>query len=196
MMRSQRKALSVRNLNSQAGMAILEALIAIAILLVVAAGVMGLAGIAVTTTENQGHLAARTAEYAQDKMEQLLALTWCDGGTDGKSGTDTTVFPAVVGAGTGLAGCTNLTNAIPTPSIGGSVDPTAPAAGYVDYLDTTGAPGTAANYQYVRLWQISVPANTTGIKQITVTVQARKAVGGQPGLLPQSTIAAWKTYPF
>src|SRR4051812_35144801 len=94
----------------QSGMTLVETMIALAILLVVAAGVMVLAAVAVSTTETQGHLAARTAEYAQDKMEQLMALKFCDGGTDGLSGTNTTVFPAVtVPAGTGLGGCTAAT---------------------------------------------------------------------------------------
>ena len=37
---------------------------------------MGVVGM--MTTENQGHLAARTTEYAQDKMEQLLVLAYGD----------------------------------------------------------------------------------------------------------------------
>src|SRR5437016_7186614 len=82
---------------SQAGISLIETMIALGLLLIAAAGIMTMATVAMTTTENQGHLAARTAEYAQDKMEQLLALQYPDGKTD------TTVFPSVVtGAGTGL----------------------------------------------------------------------------------------------
>ena len=44
------------------------------------AGSMGV--VAMMTTENQGHLAARTTEYAQDKMEQLLVLSWGDSTSD------------------------------------------------------------------------------------------------------------------
>ena len=102
-----------RNRNSQAGMSFLETIVALALLLVVSSGVMGLAGVAVSTTETQGHLAARTAEYAQDKMEQLLALKFCD------NITDTTQFPAVSSGGTGLgAACTNITAAVPTATFG------------------------------------------------------------------------------
>ena len=63
-------------------MTLLEMVISLAILLIVAVGVMGLGAVAMMTTENQGHLTARTAEYAQDKMEQLLALKYCDATSD------------------------------------------------------------------------------------------------------------------
>jgi prepilin-type N-terminal cleavage/methylation domain-containing protein len=185
-----------RNAKLQRGMTLVETMVALAMLLVVATGVLSLACVAVTTTENQGHLAARTAEYAQDKMEQLMALTFCDGGTSGTSGTDTTVFPAVVGSGTGLAGCTNLTAAIPTPSTGGSLSPSSPALGYVDYLDASGTQvGANGNWEYIRVWQISVPAGTTGMKQIAVMSQVKTGVGNV-GLLPQSTVVALKSYLF
>jgi prepilin-type N-terminal cleavage/methylation domain-containing protein len=190
----RRQPKRVRKANSQSGMTLVETLVAVAILLVVASGVLGLACVAVTTTENQGHLAARTAEYAQDKMEQLMALTFCDG--TGGLGTDTTVFPAVIGNGTGLAGCTNLNAPIPTPSTGGGLNPSAPAQGYVDYLDATGTQvGANGNWEYIRVWQISVPAGTTGMKQITVKSQVKTGVGNV-GLLPQSTVVALKSYLF
>ncbi|HEY6972130.1 MAG TPA: hypothetical protein VJA94_23160, partial [Candidatus Angelobacter sp.] len=83
MMKSQHN----RKQHSEAGMTLMETVVALAMLLVVTLGVMNVAAIAVMTTENQGHLAARTAEYAQDKMEQLLALHY------GDSTSDTTVIP-------------------------------------------------------------------------------------------------------
>src|SRR6266481_2335765 len=181
---------------AQAGMSLIETIVALGVLLIVAAGVMGLAVVAMSTTENQGHLAARTAEYAQDKMEQLLALDTCDGTPPGK-GTDTTVFPAVSGGGMGLAGCNNATTP-PTPLTGGSLSTTAPAAGYVDYLDASGnmLGGAGGAWQYIRVWQISVgPPGTTAMKQISVRVQVRTAVGQQV-LVPQSTVTALKTWPF
>jgi hypothetical protein len=192
-MKLQRKRFLPRSRKAQAGLTVMETVIALAMLVIVATGVMGLAAVAVSTTETQGHLAARTAEYAQDKMETLLALKFCDGPT---SGTDTTVFPAVVGNGTGLAGCTNLAAATPTASAGGGLSITAPTAGYVDYLDASGnLVGSAANWEYIRVWQITVPAGSVGLKQVAVLTQARRAVGG--GLtLPQSTVVALKTFPF
>ena len=180
-----------RKRSAQAGMTLVETMIALAILLVVAAGVMGLAGVAVSTTETQGHLAARTAEYAQDKMEQLLALKFCDGTTD------TTVFPAVVNnTGTGLAGCTNPTAPTPTASAGGGLSTTAPTTGYVDYLDASGnLVASTASWEYVRVWQITVPAGSVGLKQIAVLAQANHSVGGS-AVVPQSTVVALKTFPF
>lgn len=195
-MKYRHSAFLSRSRKSQAGMSLLETMVALAMLLVVSSGVVGLAAVAVSTTETQGHLAARTAEYGQDKMEQLLALAFCDGGTTGTAGTDTTQFPAVFGAGTGLAGCTNLTATIPTPSAGGGLSTTAPTAGYVDYLDASGnLVAAAGNWEYIRVWQITVPAGTTGLKQIAVLTQASKVVGGS-GQLPQSTVVALKTFPF
>jgi prepilin-type N-terminal cleavage/methylation domain-containing protein len=194
-MNCRRNLISSRNRKPQAGMTLVETMIALGILLVVAAGVMGLATVAVSTTETQGHLAARTAEYAQDKMEQLLALKFCDGGTDGQSGTNTTVFPSVTNpAGTGLAGCSDMTNGVPLS--GGSLSTTAPTAGYVDYLDAAGhVVASTGAWQYIRVWQISIPAGTTGMKQISVLAQARYSVGSN-GQLPQSTVVAQKTFPF
>ncbi len=79
-----------------AGFTLIETVFALMILMIVAAGVMPLALVAVKATENQGHLAARTTEYAQDKLEQLMALSY------GDSVTDTRVFPATDTDGSGL----------------------------------------------------------------------------------------------
>ena len=83
------------------------------------AGLLGMAAVATSITENQGHLAARTTEDAVDKMEQLLDLTY------GDAQSDTTVFPSKTSGGTGLA-------------VGGSSNPAAPVVGYADYLDANG----------------------------------------------------------
>ncbi len=172
---------------SEAGMSFVETVVALAMLLVVSIGVMNIAAIAVTTTENQGHLAARTAEYAQDKMEQLLALTFCDWTSD------TTVIPtAVTGVGKGLAGCVGATT---TPQAGGGLNTAAPVAAYVDYLDASGnLVGAGGNWQYIRVWQISVPAGTTNLKQIDVLTQVRAAVGAS-GALVRSRVSTLKAYP-
>jgi len=181
-------------LNSQSGLSLIEALIALAVLLVVAVGVLALGSVALTTTEVQGHLMARTAEYAQDKMEQLLALKFCD------ATSDTTVLPTNPAGGQGLAGCSAPLN-INGTGAGGSSDPNAAAAGYVDYLDNggnllpIGAGGAApAGWKYIRVWQISSANATNTVKQITVSVKVGSAPGS--GLLPQSTLTALKTYPF
>lgn len=160
---------------SQLGISLIETMIALSLLLIAAAGIMTMAAVAMTTTENQGHLAARTAEYAQDKMEQLLALQYPD------TGTDTTVFPATV------TGCCGL-------QLGGGLDPKAPVVGYSDYVDKSGNPvGEGANWQYIRVWQITQAA--PNLKQISVLTQVRYDVG-QGGLLPRSTVTCLKANPF
>jgi hypothetical protein len=181
--------------HSQAGLTLLETLVALALLLTVSVGVLGLGSIAMCTTENQGHLMARTAEYAQDKMEQLLALKFCD------ATSDTTVLPTSTAGGQGLAGCAAPLNTNGT-GVGGSSNPSTPVAGFVDYLDNsgnlvvTGVGGAApAGWKYVRVWQISSANATNTVKQITVTVKVSSALG-QNGLLPQSTLTALKAYPF
>jgi len=165
-----------RRKNLQAGISLIETMIALALLLIAAAGIMTMATVAMTTTETQGHLAARTAEYAQDKMEQLLALQYLD------TQNDTTVFPSTItGAGTGL-------------SVGGGLNPNAPVAGYSDYVDRNGNPvGAGGNWQYIRVWQITqVGAN---MKQISILTQVRYGVS-QGGVLPRSTISCLKSFPF
>ena len=147
------------------------------------------------TTENQGHLAARTTEYAIDKMEQLLALKFCD------EQADTRVFPAAANGGTGLA-------------IGGNSNPaTAPVALYVDYLDADGSllasvgVTAPAGWYYSRVWQVSYvidpgipcpfpnpPPPTSALKQITVTAIVARSPGVT--IVPQSTVTALKTSPF
>jgi type II secretory pathway pseudopilin PulG len=165
----------------QLGMSLLETVIALGILLVVTVGVMSVATIAIETTENQGHLQARAAEYAQDKMEQLISLSY------GDPSTDTTQFPSTNTGGSGL-------------TVGGSSDPssavTTPGTGYVDYLDRSGAiSSVTGNWYYIRVWKIENPS--ANLKRITVTTQVRSAVGaGGTGQIPQATVVSLKTFPF
>ena len=171
----------MQTLQKHEGFTLLETVFALSMLLIVAAGIMPLGLMAVKTTENQGHLAARTTEYAQDKLEQLMALSYSD------STTDTRVFPANDSGGTGL-------------TKGGSADPSAPADGYVDYLDIdgnlkpAGQGGAPDGWYYKRVWEISIPK--ANLKQIKVTATVRVASQGGVGDLPKSTVMALKTFPF
>ncbi len=166
------------SLKSESGVTLIETAIAGAILIVVLAGLLSMTSLATTYTENHGHLEARTTEYAQDKMEQLLALAY----TDAQS--DTVVFPVGSSGGTGLA-------------LGGSDDPAAPASGYVDWLAQDGSllgGGTAApdGWFYERVWLVSSPSS--GVKQISVTATVRSSVGNT--LIPRSTVVALKAAQF
>ncbi len=177
---NDRVAPMTRRLRSDAGLSLLEVGIALSILLVLALGLLPLGVMAVSTTENQGHLVARATEYAQDKMEQLLSLAYND------SSTDTRVFPSSSTGGSGLA-------------VGGSANPSTPVALYVDYLDSSGAlvasAGTTAptGWFYKRVWQSSSPA--ANMKQVTVTTIVALGVG-RAWRIPQATLSALKSYPF
>jgi len=166
-----------------AGFSILETVFALAILMVVALGLLPLGVIATTNTENQGHLMARATEYSQDKMEQLLSLKF------GDTVSDTRVFPAVNSGGTGLT------------APGGSSNPDAPVEKYVDYLDIDGtlltSTGTTApaTWFYKRVWSIAFVGTSTTLKQVTVTTSVKNAVGGKIRP-PRATVASIKTDPF
>jgi len=166
-------------------------MIALAILMIASLGILSMAMISMTTTENQGHLAARTTEYAQDKMEQLLGLAFADGSSGSNSGTDTTSIDTTTNTYTLGTGGTGLYH-------GGSLSTTSPTNGYVDYLDANGNPlgGGAtkpANTFYIRVWQITDTSST--LKTITVKVAAISGVN-TTNAAPNSTVAALKSSPF
>jgi hypothetical protein len=181
-----------RRLAREEGTTLIETTIACGILLVVLAGLMSMGTLATMHTENQGHLAPRTTEYAQDKMEQLLSLAY------GNISSNTVLFPTAGAGGSGLA-------------VGGSSNTAAPAANYVDWLAQDGSllgGGTAApaTWFYERVWQVTcasaayVPAVAcvdnppAGVKQILVTVTVRASIGGF--MLPRSTVMALKAAQF
>jgi len=174
-----KEVISTREKNDL-GMSLIETMIALSILLIASIGILSMAAVAMSTTENQGHLAARTAEYAQDKMEQLMSLAY------GDTTTDSTTFPSTSSGGSGL-------------TIGGSSDPstpvTTPGTGYVDYLDISGQPVSSTGaWYYERVWQIS--QYSTNLKKITVTAKVKAQVGAPAGALPTSTLVSLKSSPF
>ena len=174
-------------LRGESGTTIIEVIIASGLLVTLMAGLMSLGGLAIQTTENQGHLAARTTEYAQDKMEQLMALSY------GDTSSDTRQFPAPSSGGSGLA-------------VGGSSNTSSPVALYVDYLDQEGnlcgsggadciAPvGTTPpdGWFYQRCWAIAQVSSN--LKQITVTATIARGFGG--AMKASSTLTVLKTNPF
>jgi Tfp pilus assembly protein PilV len=184
----------IETLKSERGTTLIETVIATGMLLVVMAGLLGMASLATQYTENHGHLEARTTEYAQDKMEQLLALAY------GDSIRNTVNFPAT-DDGTGLGPSTLAVNAT-----AGTVDLSAtPVNLYVDWLAANGnllGGGTTApaGWFYKRVWQITCIAGPcssnppVGLKQITVTATVRMSVGA--AILPKSTVVALKASEF
>ena len=165
------------------GFSLVETMVGLCLLLIVAAGVLPLSVLSLKITENQGHLMARATEYAQDKLEQLMSLSY------GDSLSDTRVFPATDTGGSGL-----------TP--GGSANPATPVHLYVDYLNFDGAllpaaSGTQpATWYYQRVWRVEEVAGRTGLKQITVTATVRRPAQGGIGAVPRATVTALKTHPF
>jgi type II secretory pathway pseudopilin PulG len=166
--------------HSERGLSLVECMFALSLMTILALGLLPLGVLATTTTENQGHLMARTTEYAQDKLEQLLALAF------GDTTTDTRVFPADDASGSGLVQ-------------GGSTDTANPVDKYVDYLDVDGALVPSAGgaepdgWFYKRVWSVNDISAT--LKEITVTAIVRNAVGSA-GRIPQSTVSSRKTSPF
>lgn len=173
----------IARLKSESGTTLIEVAVASTVLMVAMIGLLSMASLATVYTENHGHLEARTAEYAQDKMEQLLALAYTD------SVSNTVVFPAATSGGTGLR-------------IGGSSNTAAPVTGYVDWLAYDGGllnnPYTGAtppaNWFYQRVWKVEQPTAGVGIKRITVVATVRSAVGGE--MIPKSTMVALKASQF
>jgi hypothetical protein len=168
----------VRRLRDEAGTTLIETTVACGLLLVTLAGLMSMGTLATMHTENQGHLAPRTSEYAQDKMEQLLALAY------GDSTSNTVVFPTEGSGGSGLA-------------VGGGLNTATPTNGYVDWLGSDGSllgGGTAApvSWFYERVWQVTAPS--ASLKQLAVTVTVRSSFGNF--MLPTTTVAALKTSQF
>lgn len=161
------------------GISLLETVFALSLMMVVSLGLLPLGVMATMTTENQGHLAARATEYAQDKLEQLLVVAFSD------TTADTRFFPAAAGGGSGLAA-------------GGSDDPSAPANLYVDYLKANGdlippAAGVPADWFYKRVWKIENVSAT--LKRITVVAIVKTPVGSI-GQTPRATVVSLKTDPF
>jgi hypothetical protein len=170
---------------SERGLSLVEMVFAVLVVMIAAIGLLPLGAMATKTTENQGHLMARCTEYAQDKLEQLMGLQF------GDAVTDTRVFPAAPGGGTGLGGK-------PLAATVGSDDPGAPVDQFVDYLNIDGdlldaTAGVPADWFYERVWQVTPVSDT--LKRITVTAIVKNSIG-HVGQIPRATVSALKTYPF
>ncbi len=192
------------------GSALIETLVAAAILIIVVAGILPVFMLATQTTYAQGDVATRVTEYAQDKMEQLLSLNKDNIISDGfnDATTDTTVFPAAVnaldgttsctgtspnicglgGASSGTTGCGTGAGTFAPGTTVGSIPPAAPVTYFVDYLDTNGnlLPNSTGAY-YTRQWQVSLDS-TSCLKTITV-VASSIAAGVKGGAVSMKLVA-------
>jgi len=163
----------------QRGFSLIEVMIAMAVLLIAMAGFFGAFTMAVGQTASQGEDATRTTEYAQDKIEQLMALSFADGATN------TTVYPPGATGGTGMGGTMAASTTV------GGINSAAPVTGYVDYLNSAGTLLTSSTGAfYRRQWTITTDASAT-LKTITVFSSAMKSVA--PGPLPSTTLVCLKT---
>jgi prepilin-type N-terminal cleavage/methylation domain-containing protein len=162
----------------QKGFTLLETLLAAAILVIAAAGILGLFGVALMQNSVEGDHGTRTTEYAQDKMEQLMALSLTD------TTSDVTQYPTCLAIVTSTCAGHGLT-------AGGSVNPASPTTGYVDYIDGNGNPMTSAtNAVYIREWLIVNDSNSpTQIK--TITVMVKKIIESGP-IVPSTTLVSQK----
>lgn len=158
------------DLPDESGMTLVECMIALLILLF---GLLALAQVlafSVVASKTYGRDATKATASAHDKMEELTTLKFTD------TTTNVTVAPPFPANGVGL-------------TAGGSIPPAAPVAGYVDYLDATGARTTAASAAYTRQWQIINDASN--LKRIIVAVTSNKSFNY--GIAPNTTVVTYKT---
>ncbi len=169
MPRSVRK----RGSNGQRGFSLLEAMIACLLMITCSAGLLALFGFAIKVNTSQGDEVTRTTEYAQDKMEQLMALSMVNFDDVQSDVTQYPTQPAASGAT-----CCGL-------AAGGSL--TTPTTGYVDYVNQSGVySSSSANAVYVRTWQIvNDGLAPTQVKTLTVLVVAKTKL-----LPPQTTLVS------
>lgn len=142
-------------------------------------GLMSLFVIAAIKNAGQGDQATRTIEYAQDKMEQLMALPY----------SDTTTI---------TAGSTNTTGAGGVGLLqGGGLDPANPVSGYSDFVTPTEVinPTKAGGVLYLREWQIADTVTHTApyYTYKTISVRVTSFAAGSKGLVaPNTTLTAMK----
>jgi len=165
---------------SERGTTMLETVVALVILLIGVMAIIGLLSIAVTQNWNQGDRSTRSTEYAQDKMEQLMALTFNDGTSN------TTVYPTASTGGSGLGGTMSGSSTV------GGVTSGSPVSQYVDYIDASGnLQTTSTGALYIRQWSISTNSSAN-LKTITVVVRAMIATTGGT-VWPSTTLVSMKS---
>lgn len=172
---------SMKKRKNESGVSLMETMIAVVILMVLAAGMASSFGFCTGLNKNQGEVATRTIEMAQDKMEQLMALQYSDGTSN------TTVFPTTAAGGTGLGGMM-----AGSTTVGGTTKG-APVTNYADYTDKNGnLLASSAGAFYTRQWSVTTNPGAN-LKTITVITYALNLDGGI-GVSPSTTLVCMKSY--
>lgn len=154
---------------SERGFTLIEMMIACVIFMIGSVAMLSLFFVGVQRTVGHGDQGTRATEYAQDKLEQLMAIPFAN------TTYDTTVYPT----------CTSACSCPEGLSAGGGVTPSSPVACYVDYGDGNGNfSTTATGAVYTRQWMVSNDSNTpTQIKTITVLVTPPSTVSAPSTML-------------
>src|SRR5438105_722949 len=168
-------ALAKFNSSSNAGFSLIESLIAVMLMAGAIATLAQLFALS-TRTNVSAHYTTFAAVLAEQKLEELRALSWgfdTQGLPMSDTSTDTTVSPETAIGGTGLQ---------PSPSAALSEN----TVGYVDYVDAYGTkvqPGaggnqTSSSIVYTRRWSITpLPTNPNNTLVIQVLVTRNKDRG-------------------
>jgi|WetSurMetagenome_2_1015567.scaffolds.fasta_scaffold158742_3 prepilin-type N-terminal cleavage/methylation domain-containing protein len=159
----------IRTLKNENGMTLVEVMIAIVILLVGLLAMAQVMAFSVIASKSYGRDSGKSTAYARDKMEELTGLGFAD------TTTNVTVNAPYPANGTGL-------------SAGGNINPSAPANGYVDYLNLDGSRTTAGSAAYTRQWQIS--SVSASLKTIMVLVTSNRSF--RYGTPPSTTLVTMK----
>ncbi len=159
-----------KDLKDESGMTLVEAMIAMLIMLVGLLGMAQVLAFSVVASKTYGRDATKTTAFAHDKMEELTGLLFSD------TTTNVTVNPPFPANGMGL-------------TAGGSIHPSAPAAGYADYLTEAGVRTAAGNASYTRQWQII--NDSASLKRIIVSVASNRSF--EYGAAPSTIVVTQKT---
>jgi prepilin-type N-terminal cleavage/methylation domain-containing protein len=151
------------------GMTLIETMMAMLILLVGLLSMAQVLAFSVVASKTYGRDATKVTAYAHDKMEELTGISFAD------TTTNVTVNPPYTTNGLGL-------------TAGGSIPPSAPVAGYADYLDISGIRTASGNAGFTRQWQVI--NDSANVKRIIVVVTSNKSF--RYGVAPSTTVVTEK----
>lgn len=171
------------------GVSLVETMIAVLVAFIAMSSVGAVIFSAMVANKNQGTETTRMTGLAQEKIEQLVRLSYTDATTNTTLITD-------AGWAIGLTpnSLTDLTQLSDCPGAGSN------NIGYVDFLNNNGQPlagacatAIAGGFGYVRRWKITtVSAGPPGLKQISVVVYAPNAVNAG-GPMPSVALTTFKS---